>query len=363
MKADIGRMAALAAAIAAGGVVATTKGTAMAEQLPGVVPAERITVGETEIHLKSPPKGLWLRADLGILLNDCMTARRLHADRFAEAPRAVKTPGGDYLVLFPAGQAHTWGRTKKVNDMYAVRSSDGGKTWTARQLAWKSAYNQHAWNPLIPRGSKRICSFAMEGAFAELDLPHNGPLGMRFSDDDGRTWSEPARIRPVNDPDYKGVCHMQMCETSAGTWLLGTYTIRAKKVGRADRQFILRSGDRGKTWTLIPGKRPNGWHLEKHDRMLEGRILGLGGAKAVMFTRTSEGHVWELRSGDDGRTWSPPAPTPLVHPDAPPMVWRLADGTTLLALIHNRPAGHEWKIVGADRQDLWCCLSTDGGVT
>ena len=28
---------------------------------------------------------------------------------------------------------------------------------------------------------------------------------------------------------------------------------------------------------------------------------------------------------DDGRNWSYPAPTPLVHPDAPPMLFKLSD--------------------------------------
>jgi predicted neuraminidase len=87
-----------------------------------------------------------------------------------------------------------------------------------------------------------------------------------------------------------------------------------------------------------------------------------------MFTRTSEGHLWELRSADDGLNWSAPKPTALVHPDAPPMIYPLrrgADGgaVELIAFIHNRPSGHAWKIVGRERQDLWCCRSTDGGRT
>jgi predicted neuraminidase len=102
--------------------------------------------------------------------------------------------------------------------------------------------------------------------------------------------------------------------------------------------------------------------------MLEGLIVGLGEKSAAMFTRTSEGHVWVLRSEDDGRSWSDPRPTPLIHPDAPPMIFPLrrkpgGGASELIALIHNRPAGHAWKIVGRDRQDLWCCRSTDGGRT
>lgn len=344
-----------------------------------VRPRPRVTLaGGIEVDLSRLPEPLKLDSATGLLVNRCMTVTRLCIDRFAEAPRAVKTPvGGEIVALFPAGKAHTWGKTTKVNDMYAVRSADGGRTWTKPVLAWQSSYNQHAWNPLIPRGGKRIVSFAMEGAFDELDLPHSGPLGMRWSGDDGRTWAGPVRIRPVNDPNYKGVCHMQMCRTPSGAWLLGTYEIRAKKVGRADRQFVLRSADQGKTWLLI-GKggaeaaakgKPEGWYLPKYDRMLEGLVLSLGASDAVMFTRTSDGHIWQLRSADDGLSWSDPKPTTLVHPDAPPMIYplRLRDdggAAELIAFIHNRPASHAFRNAGfADRQDLWSCRSTDGGRT
>ena len=78
-----------------------------------------------------------------------------------------------------------------------------------------------------------------------------------------------------------------------------------------------------------------------------------------MFARVPSGRMWELRSADDGRTWSDPKPTRLHHPDAPPMVFWLADGGTMVALIHNQGSG-DWR-GQADRRELWACLSGDAG--
>ena len=129
------------------------------------------------------------------------------------------------------------------------------------------------------------------------------------------------------------------------------------------RQYILRSDDKGKTWQLLPGKRPGGWCIEKFDRMDEGTVLSLGGAKAVVFIRTAEGRIWESRSDDDGKTWTDPKPTELVHPDAPPMVFHLGDAKTLIAFIHNRYDPRRPHFDKAARNEVWCSLSKDEGRT
>ena len=38
----------------------------------------------------------------------------------------------------------------------------------------------------------------------KLGLSENTPIGYRYSDDDGQTWSEVRIIRPKNDPDFRG---------------------------------------------------------------------------------------------------------------------------------------------------------------
>ena len=97
--------------------------------------------------------------------------------------------------------------------------------------------------------------------------------------------------------------------------------------------------------------------------MDEGTLLNLGGGNVLLAARTAEGHVWESRSRDDGRTFGDPKPTALVHPDAPPMIFHLGDGKTLIALIHNRYDPGRPHFDKSARNELWCSVSKDEGRT
>ncbi len=329
---------------------------------------DQIDVGGLHIDPAAPPAHFVHHKEIGIMAHETMRMRAIHAwprpYGFAEPQRAVITPGGDYLLMAAIGKAHQWGLTDKANEIVAYRSKDKGATWSGPTLPWEVPYSQHAFNPLIPKGSRRIYTFGTDYHPDYIVLPHNGAIPIRYSDDDGYTWSEPRFISPVNDPEYRGVGHMQGCETDAGTWLLGTYFIEVKENGRRrDKQYILRSEDKGKTWTLLPDKRPNGWFLEEFDRMLEGQAINIGQGEVLFMIRTEEGHLWSSRSFDDGKTWSAPKPTTLHHPDSPPMVFHLADRKTLIAFIHNKQDLQLTYKDAMSRSELWFSLSRDKGET
>jgi len=105
----------------------------------------------------------------------------------------------------------------------------------------------------------------------------------------------------------------------------------------------------------------NGWYLEEFERLDEPRPINLGGGKAMILARSCEGHLWEIRSDDDGQTWSEPKPTALVHPDAPPMLFHHPDGKTLVAFHHNSTSGSHF--MHSDRSEIWVSLSADQGRT
>lgn len=282
-------------------------------------------------------------------------------------PRATITPKGDYLILFPEGR----GRHYQGEKMLAYRSSDKGKTWTGPTVAFDSSQSHHGFVPLVPRGSKRIYAFGTQpipGMVGDRSkgLQENCPIGFRYSDDDGHTWSDVTLIRPENDPEFTGMSCVRMCETDAGTWLIGSHDGiwgGSKKAPVRTRQYVLRSEDQGSTWQLLPKRRPGGWYLEKYNRMDEGTLVNLGSGKVLLAIRTAEGHIWESRSEDDGRTWSDPKPTTLVHPDAPPMVFHLGDDQRLIAFIHNRYDPGRPHFDKSARNELWCSVSKDEGRT
>jgi len=331
---------------------------------PGTKRTGAITVGGVTFDPASPPKPLVLRRNLGLVTAPAVDGQLVHeSKRNLFETRATITPGGDYLLMFPEG-SHYGGHKGKVNNMIAYRSCDKGKAWTGPKVAFDIDYSQHGFIPLIPRGTKRIYAFGTQPIEGKREGRENCPIGFRFSDDDGHTWSGVTLIRPTNNPGFLGMSVMRMCETDAGTWLLGSHEGQWKRTPKTPvitRAYVLRSDDKGKTWTVHPKPRPGGWYLEEFDRLDEPRPINLGGGKAMILARSCEGHLWEVRSDDDGRTWGEPKPTTLVHPDAPPMLFHLADGKTLAAFHHNRDSGGHFKHTA--RSEIWVSLSTDEGRT
>ena len=328
-------------------------------------PAAEVTIAGRDFPLDALPKSLSHDAKVGLLLAAPGRAQLIHSrpapDDWCGEARCTITPRADYLLMFTAGKSHYGGHSDKVNNMVAYRSSDRGKTWTGPSIAWKVPYNQHGFVPLAPRGTKRLYAFGTEPFFERIEDRENAPSGFRWSDDDGHSWSAVNLIRPANDPDYLGMFVMRMCETERGTWLLAPHSGMSRNP-RHTKVYVMRSTDQGRNWTLLPGPRPDGWTEPKFGRMEEGRPISLGGGKVLLITRTAEGHLWQLRSDDDGATWSAPEATTLVHPLAPPMVFQLTDGKTLAAFHHNRYTGGETSSpAGADCSELWVSLSKDEG--
>jgi len=328
------------------------------------------------VGTESPPPSLITQKALGVITGRPIQGQIIHWARDRKKglyeTRAVITPGGDYLLMFPDGQ-HYAHSADKQNDMLSYRSSDRGKTWVGPKIAFDIDYNQHGFIPLIPRGSKRLYAFGTQPIWGlytrEHGLYENAPIGYRYSDDDGHTWCEVRVIRPQNDPDFRGMSVTRMCETERGTWLLGAHTGDSSYHPLQTRQYILRSENQGKTWTLLPDARNGGWADLALGRMDEGRPIALGGDHVLFMTRTPSGHLWELRSNDDGKTWSDPRPTGLVQPDAPPMLFHLSDQKTLIVFFHNR--FHSRNYIGltskdiaqmADRSEIWFAISGDAGV-
>lgn len=337
---------------------------------------DTVIVQDTFLTKKKVPKNYKFDEELGFVLHKSINGQVIYKnykDLFLDDTRAIITPKGDYLVMFPNG-GHYGGKGKegiKVNDMFAFRSKDKGKTWEGPTTPFDIDYNQHAFIPLIPKGSNRIYAFGTQPIWSTYDrgngLFENAPIGFRYSDDDGYTWSKVELIKPKNDPDFRGMSAMRMCETDNGTWLLGTHEGDWSYKPLITRQYLLRSEDRGKTWEILPGKRHRGWFANCFGRMDEGRPINLGNGEVYFMCRTPEGHLWASRSTDDGKSWSEFEPTPLTHPDAPPMLFKLSDGKTLIAFHHNNSRIKTGDLTNdrqhLDRSELWFALSKDGGRT
>ncbi len=333
-----------------------------------------IVVSGVTFNGKSLPEGFVLDAETGLLTVKEVSGQVVHRTktRILEA-RATITPKGDYLLMFPEGDHYAKSKGEKINSMMVCRSSDKGKTWSAPQVAYDIPYGQHGFIPFTPKGTMRIYNFGTQpipGKWTpEGGQRENAPIGYRWSDDDGHTWSEVNLIEPTNDPKFMGMSVMRMTETDAGTWLIGSHLADWSVKPIKTQQYLLRSEDKGATWTVLPEARPKGWFAEGFDRMDEGRPLNLGGGKVLFMTRTPAGHLFTAWSEDDGESWTKPAPSTLVHPDAPPMLFPLSDGKTLVAFHHNKvpitnPRDlNDHSEMMKVRSEVWVSSSTDGGHT
>jgi hypothetical protein len=338
-----------------------------------IVPAKELTVGGLNLNPAKPPSAFQNRTDVGLLVPDSMSVQMIHAwprgNDFVGEARSMIAPNGDYLVMFAGGAGHYLFTYEKRNDMICYRSKDRGKTWSGPVVPWHIDYNQHGLVPLTPRGSKRIFAFGTEPRLDVFDGNENCPIGCRSSDDNGLTWTPVKFIRPMDFPELRGMFVMRMCESGRGSWFLAPHEAKWHHQGVDSFLYLVRSDDRGESWVVAPGPRPRCWTELKYRRLEEGRPINYGDAGVFVLIRTATGFLWSMRSEDDGKTWSDPEPTPLVHPSAPPMIFHLSDGQTLAAFHHNRYAGvlrEEHQLVGnvgQDRSEIWVSKSRDGGRT
>ena len=323
---------------------------------PKLLPA--VEIAGTSWELDRLPQGLKLDRDLGVVvaapIGKAQAVGPYYPYGSVYSPRAVKAPNGDYLLMVVYGgyYQHT-----PNNAPVIWRSTDQGRTWDRGVRPWTQDAGEHCLVPLVdPSQSGRIYVFGN----ASRGRTHATDMVFRRSDDNGHTWSAPTTIVPQNDPTFPGgPIHMRGAVMPDGAWLWGAYY---RDKGNNDTQYLLRSTDRGQTWTIAPNPHPQGWTHPTWNKFMESTVVPIGGPEAVFYLRAPGGRMYEKRTTDSGLTWSETQETPgLVHPDAPPMVFPFAGGKRLIAFIHNRYNAEHPHHYHPDRNALWFAVSDNAG--
>jgi sialidase-1 len=217
-------------------------------------------------------------------------------------PSLIRTPGGT-LVAF--AEARREGTADQGNiDLVLRRSTDGGKSWGAVELLYDEGGDRRVTcgnlSPVMDRQTGRLWVFFL---VCERWNVGEFKLMRMFSDDEGRSWSEPADIRTtVGNPEWRsahpGPGHgIQLTRGPLAGRLLvsGWYYM-----GGVNGVFVLYSDDHGESW-------------QRHEPVAEGpnetmlAELDDGGVMAMMRPRHRSASPWRLAAtSPDGIRWSEP---------------------------------------------------------
>ena len=278
------------------------------------------------------------------------------------------TAEGAFLAVWTTAT----GEAQPNQHVVVRRSTDCGRTWTDSYTIAPEPDRPEgqiaSWGfPVVVPHSGRIYLFWSQNAGAvdtRADL--TADLAWRWSDDDGRTWSDRTETRPfaksgAPDPHPEKaenwVVYQAPLITRRGEVMVG-YTRFAP--GRAEKYLfdhgcecrflrfdnILSEQDPTKlSFSVFPENEAGlqvPWPEQPHISCAQEPTLhDLSDGRMICVLRTATGFIYFALSGDGGRTWDEPRPLRFA-PDGPKMqqpvcpcpLYKLADGRFIL-IFHN----------------------------
>ena len=257
---------------------------------------------------------------------------------FAECHASTIAETGGTLV------AAWFGGTREKNPDVGIWLSryEGGKWTKPGEVAngVESPEKRYpCWNPVLfqPRGGPLML-------FYKVGPSPSTWWGMLMtSQDHGKTWTQPKRL-----PDgIVGPIKNKPVELSDGTILSPS-----SSEDNGWRVHFERTSDLGKTWTST-GPINDG----KEFSAIQPSILFHKDGSLQALGRSRQGHVFETRSRDGGKTWSALAATSLLNPNSGTDAVTLKDGRQLI--VYNN-VGNSPGRSGGPRSPLNVAVSTDG---
>ena len=275
-------------------------------------------------------------------------------------PVLALAPNGDAVAALRGGAGHI-GREGR---MEAVRSSDGGLTWTPPNLLADSEDDDR--NPAFGVSSQGTLILLYHRQH-NYDADGNYQGGVRISDrkpvalmatrsfDNGLTWEQPYPLSI--DALSTGSPYGKIVSLDDGTLLAPIYNSQAWADEQSDQSFdtsyLVRSEDDGRNWGGVSQIAP---HMNETALI----VLPDGDLLAVLRDDTAQG-LHSTRSQDGGLTWSSTTqitqarqhPADLVH---------LSNGDILLTYGNRNPPHRIEGRISRDGGRSWLdCLLTFSG--
>ena len=371
------------------------------------------------VSLTVPPPDFVVDAELGLLRHEALSGQIVHRvgkqARGLFETRAVRTPKGDLLLMFPEGNHYAAG-SGKVNVTQFAELNQPQKQ--IRHVIIEPASAQ------VPRSDTASIAELGDGrlmvAYHKYEKGrHAGHdqgvcrIWSKVSDDNGQTWKESRMLVDVTPGDMN-VQAPGLVRLKSGKLLLNC--LRAHRNGASSTMAILSSIDEGKSftelspaWVNSPGQLLQGgasslleltsgrlllpfhggtgnqwrqknsaWCLYSDDQgqswkksnaidlpkrgAMEASVAELTGGRLVMSLRTQLGGPYIAHSDDNGRTWSNAIFSGLEGGESCTCLRRLPDTDALVLFFNNSKYIKTHHHYG-ERTPLCAALSSDAGKT
>lgn len=246
-----------------------------------------------------------------------------------------------------------------------IHSDDDGRTWSEPLPVIEKADAQNVMSVSVLRlHSGRLAMFHVVKNSAVDCTPR-----IRYSDDEGATWSEPRRT--IEAPGYFVLNNDRVIQTTRGRLIL---PLSFKRLRRSDPEgppgalnahdirgiaMWFYSDDEGMKWK----EATSWWAMSRPTRrgLQEPGVVELADGSFFSWVRTDQGSQWGFRSNDHGDHWTPPEPTQLVSPVSPASIKRIP-GTDKLLAVYNDHSGR-YPFPKGKRTPLVAAISDDGAKT
>ncbi|SDX05732.1 exo-alpha-sialidase [Paenibacillus sp. CF384] len=271
----------------------------------------------------------------------------------SHASTVAVLPNGNVVVAWFAGMH------EKSSDVAIWMSTRTGGTWSVPYKAADEEGIAH-WNPvLFVQGDTLVLFYKVGHEITDWYTR------VTYSEDDGRTWTEPRELVP-GDVGGRGPVRNKPIALKDGT-ILAPSSIERHDPSAAGKQiweaFVDISRDNGLTWTMSELVPMNIGEYVGTDHwfakgLIQPTLWSSGGERVHMLLRSTEGVIYRSDSRDNGQTWCQAYPTSLPNNNSGIDVTLMDNGK--LALIFNPVAGYA---TDSPRTPLVVRFSSDNGLT
>jgi predicted neuraminidase len=222
-------------------------------------------------------------------------------------------------------------------------SAPDGKLWLFYTAQETRGCSKEEWQ-------RRVAAGEAQGGYT---MQWTAVIHCRISEDDGHTWGQ---VQTFSE-EPGSFCRQPMVVLSNGDWLFPMY-YSLKAAGHGDDHTVMRiSEDQGETWQEYPVPQSRG--------RVHASVVELSSGRLIAFFRSrAADRIYVSRSADYGRTWTVPERTALPNNNASIQALKLTSGN--IALIFNRFSANDdpdKTVWPRQRYPVTVAISEDGGET